>query len=75
METRQEEKQVASSSKAGIMRKPIKKIIILDAGGVLQPDAEFDLPNQVALSELTRLTQGELDKLNKYYQDPLSGNL
>jgi len=57
------------------MRKPIKKIIILDAGGVLQPDAEFDLPNQVALSELTRLTQGELDKLNKYYQDPLSGNL
>ena len=53
METRQEEKQVASSSKAGIMRKPIKKIIILDAGGVLQPDAEFDLPNQVALSELS----------------------
>ncbi|HSW70592.1 MAG TPA: HAD-IA family hydrolase, partial [Gammaproteobacteria bacterium] len=51
-------------------RKPIKKVIILDAGGVLQPDAEFDLPNQIALSALTKLTQEELKSLNKHYQDP-----
>lgn len=50
-------------------RKPVKKVIILDAGGVLQPDAEFDLPNQIAFSELTNLTYAELNQLNKYYQD------
>lgn len=41
---------------------PIKKIVILDAGGVLHPDAEFGASNQPELAALTQLSESELNK-------------
>jgi len=43
----------------------IKKVIIIDAGGVIQPDSGFDLPNQAGLLSLTQLSSNEI----KQYQD------
>jgi FMN phosphatase YigB (HAD superfamily)/predicted kinase len=65
----EQEKSGISIAKEITQKKPIKKVIILDAGGVLQPDAELDLPNQVALSKLTKLTLTELNAFNKFYRD------
>ena len=42
-----------------------RKLIILDAGGVIQPDSELGLPNQSSLQKLTGLTAQELNQ----YQD------
>lgn len=43
----------------------VKKVVILDAGGVLHPDSEFGLPNQNRLVELTGLSSEAL----AVYQD------
>ncbi len=50
--------------------KSMKKVVVLDAGGVLHPDSEFGAPNQAMLSALTKLSQAELNQ----YQNHLSLN-
>lgn len=42
------------------MGKTIKKVVILDAGGVLHPDAELAAPNQTLLAQITHLTEDEI---------------
>ena len=49
------------------IRKPIKKVVILDAGGVLQPDAEFGASNQEKLAKLTNLSEEELNQEQDYH--------
>ena len=61
-----EEKQTFFSS-VTLLKKPIKKVVILDAGGVLQPDAEFGASNQVLLSKLTNLSENELNHGQDYH--------
>src|SRR3990167_5147292 len=60
--SQKEETQVVLFSKVVIEKKPIKKVIVLDAGGVLQPDAEFGASNQTVLSKLTNLSESELNE-------------
>lgn len=67
LQKEQDEKQVALSTKMVVIKKPIKKVIVLDAGGVLQPDAEFGAHNQIMLSKLTNLSESELNENQDYH--------
>jgi len=49
----------------------MRKLIILDAGGVLHPDSELGLPNQAELVELTGLSPEEL---SVYQEDHIALN-
>jgi len=56
------------------MTKPIK-LIILDAGGVIQPDAELGAPNQPVLAKISGLSDEELNAMLSDGGDVHDGSL